>query len=66
MVEAAAARAGRRDHQRVECRPAALVAVEAVADEFAQEAAALRVTVADDPLERRRRFAQGGAGGAVA
>ena len=47
MVEAAAARPGRRDHQRIECRPAALVAVEAVANELAQEASALRVAVAD-------------------
>ena len=37
----------------------------AVTDELAQQASALRVTVADDPLEGRRRFAQGGAGRAV-
>ena len=36
VIEAADAGAGRRDHQAVEHRPAALVRVEAVADELAQ------------------------------
>ena len=65
MVEAAAAGARRRDHQRIERGPAALVGVEAVANELAQEASALRVAVADDPLERGRRFAKRGIGCAV-
>ena len=58
MIEAAAAGAGRRDHQPVERGTAALVGVEPVANELAKEAAALRIAVADHPLQRRRHLAQ--------
>ena len=58
VIEAAATGAGRRDHQAVECRAAALVLVEAVAHELAEEAPALRVTESDDALHQRRVVAQ--------
>ncbi len=61
MIEAAAAGTRRRDHQTVERLTPTLIRIEAVADEFAQESGALRVAVADDPLQRGWRLAQGGA-----
>src|SRR5688500_4777625 len=60
MVEAAAAGSRGRDHQPVERRAAALVLIEAVAHELAQEACALRVSEADDTLHRRCVLAQRG------
>ena len=58
MIEAAAAGARRRDHQAIECRTAALVLIEAVAHELAEEASALRVAEADDATHQRRVLAQ--------
>src|SRR6185436_2621872 len=58
MVEAAAARAGRRDEQTVERGATALVRIEAVAHELAQEASALRVAKGDTTAHQRRVLAQ--------
>jgi hypothetical protein len=58
MIEAAAAGTRRGDHQAIERRSSALIRVEAVPDEFAEEAAALRIPIADHAPQRSRRFAQ--------
>src|SRR5262249_47660483 len=54
----AAARTGRRDHERVERGAAALVGIEAVSNELAQESATLGVAIPDGPPQRARRLAQ--------
>ncbi len=53
MIEAAAAGAGRGDHQAVERLPAPLVLVESVADELPQESGALRIPESDHALGER-------------
>src|SRR6185503_15276032 len=58
MIASAGAGGGRGDHQPVERRPAALVLVEAVAHELAQQASALRVAEAHHAAQERRAFPQ--------
>src|SRR5215510_5506324 len=58
MIEAAAARAGRRDQQTIEGRTTTLVLVEAVAHELSQEARALRVAEPDHTTHDDRVLAQ--------
>src|SRR6187401_2510015 len=58
VIEAAAARSRRCDHQAIEGRATALVLVEAVTNELTEEACALGVAKADDTLHQRRVLAQ--------
>src|SRR5262245_13731386 len=50
MIEAAAAGAGRSDHQTIESDSSVFVGIEAVADELSQETAALRIAVPNHTL----------------